>query len=370
MLRPACPPLSPAHRRPSITLACKRCARLFYAEPRLWRSVSIVPDPSQFYWGATAKEMEEAPPAVGERKEAPNSWLQSKYLLLRRVAPVVEGISLKYGHLVQHAATAADSWEVRAAGTRLCSRPPPVQLAQRSIANQPTNHPPKRPSPSQVHHFLRLLHPECLRELSLDYLTKKVEPAVARLTSLTKLHFALRGAGSPPPPSLAALLRGMSSLRDLSLEVGMLEASVVAAIARMTQLTTLSVSTGWHQGLLMLPAGSLEQLAGSLRELSLKTRRGIPPLTVQCVAALAALTSVTLASPGGDLLSPAMLSPLSALHQLRRLALFGLYGSGDNDGGGLELSELQQHLADIPSLSVFTWDSANRFSGNGITASR
>lgn len=378
-------PTLPPHRRPSITLACKRWARLVYSDPRLWRSVCIEPDVTRFPWahrgeeaGEEEDEGEEDEAHQGRSlvvvgKEDRKRWLEANYGLLRRVAPVVEAFAMKRCHLVQHAATAADSWEVRAARplraqpqgrTSLPCAPSRAAIAACAAADScclPTDQPP----PPQVHHFLRLLHPQRLRELSLNYLTKKVEPAVARLTSLTKLHFALEDLYTPPP-SLPVLLGSLSGLRDLSVSAGRPGGTALAPIGRMSRLTALRVDSGWYEELTLPPIQ--QPLADSLRSLSLMSHKGIPPATAERVAALTALTFLEL-SAAGALLSSTMLSPLSALQQLQHLRLWSISLSS---GGGsrMELSEVQQHLAALPSLAHFSFDVHYPPTGGGITVRR
>lgn len=70
----------PAPRlRPSITRVCKRWHALFFTVPQQWREVAIVAPPAASGW---------------DSKEAASAWAAAKQALLRRIAPLVQRVTV------------------------------------------------------------------------------------------------------------------------------------------------------------------------------------------------------------------------------------------------------------------------------------
>ncbi len=145
-------------------LVCKRWRQAIYAEPTLWRSFTLRPE-----------LLDDAP--FGRQAQ----WLAATHNLLRRVGRHVEAFS----------SYIFDAYEAGSACTA---------------------------GGWSLPQFLRLLDPSRLRALSLHQAAweKAAAAAVPSFTQLTALHFASRRI---PPEDAAALLRPLSCLQRLRMQV-------------------------------------------------------------------------------------------------------------------------------------------------------
>lgn len=206
-----------------VTLVCKRWRRAYFDEPRLWRSLWLVPGPMAL---------------AGRQRAGFRRWLAGRHRLLQRVARHVQELGLddSWGAMSGAAAAAALTWHTG--------------------------------------RLLTALQPHAVRRLTVWWPSGEEQPppaaraarALRCLPGLTSLCID----ADNPPASICAALSCLEALEDLSCRASRLPPGTLAAASRLQRMTRLRLAST-H------PLPPLEPLCAltRLRHLELHQRYGV-----------------------------------------------------------------------------------------------